>query len=200
VSDVGGVGIYVRSSLLHCIVSSYKIDSSTECPVENLWIEVTKNSSKYTIGVIYRHPGHKISNFAEKLDNTLTQISNCKIPRFIAGDSNIDLKKSQYHQDTKEYLDTLIVNNLTPLVVMPTRITDRSATLIDHIYYSDCSKHDTNNIITGGNLWCDLTDHLPNFAFLSNNRRKKYDYTTSPLVRLHSPKEHRKICKISQQY
>ena len=188
VSDVGGVGIYVRSNILHCIVSSYKIVSSIECPLENLWIDVTKNSNRYIIGGIYRHPGHKISNFTEKLDNILTQISNCKIPCFIAGDINIDLKKSQYHQDTKRYLDTLIVNNFTPVVVMPTRITDKSATLIDHIYYSDCSKRDTNNIITGGNLWCDLTDHLPNFAFLSNNRGAKYDYTRLPLVRLHSPK------------
>ena len=188
VSDVGGVGIYVRSNILHCIVSSYKIVTSIECPVENLWIDVTKNSNRYIIGGIYRHPGHKISNFTEKLDNILTQISNCKIPCFIAGDINIDLKKSQYHQDTKRYLDTLIVNNFTPVVVMPTRITDKSATLIDHIYYSDCSKRDTNNIITGGNLWCDLTDHLPNFAFLSNNRGAKYDYTRLPLVRLHSPK------------
>ena len=164
-SDVGGVGIYVKSSLLHCIVSSYNIVTSIDCPVENLWLEVTKNSSKYIIGGVYRHPGYKISKFIEQMDNTLTQISNCKTPCFIAGDINIDLKKYQYHQDTKVYLDTLIMNNFTPVVVMPTRITDRSATLIDHICYSDCGKHNASSIITGGNLWCDITDHLPNFVF-----------------------------------
>ena len=138
-SDVGGIGIYVRSSLLHCVVSAYHMVGSTDCPVENLWVEVTKNSNKYIIGGIYRHPGHKISIFTEKLDNTLTRILNCKIPCFIAGDINIDLKKSQYHEDTKKYLDTLITNNFTPVVVMPTRIIDKSATIIDHIYYSDGS-------------------------------------------------------------
>ena len=87
------------------------------------------------------------------------------------------------------------MNNFTPVVVMPTRITDRSATLIDHIYYSDCSKHDCNDIITAGNLWCDITDHLPNFVFISNNKGKKYDYKTLPLVRLHSQKNIEKFVK-----
>ena len=63
------------------------------CIRDSLWIEVTKNSNKYIIGGIYRHPGHKIGIFTEKLDNTLTRVLNCKIPCFIAGDINIDLKK-----------------------------------------------------------------------------------------------------------
>ena len=80
------------------------------------------------------------------------------------------------------------MNNFTPVVVMPTRITDRSATLIDHICYSDCGKHSPSSIITGGNLWCDITDHLPNFVFLHSSRGKKYDCIPLPLVRLHSSK------------
>jgi len=83
----------------------------------------------------------------------------------------IDLKNIS---TTRVYLDTLIMNNFTPVVVMPTRITDRSATLIDHINfcYSDCGKHNASSIITGGNLWCDITDHLPNFVFLHSSRGK----------------------------
>ena len=45
-------------------------------------------------------------------------------------------------------------------MVVSTKITDRSTdTLADRIYYSYFSKCDTNDIITGGNLWYDLTDH-----------------------------------------
>ena len=72
-----------------------------------------------------------------KMECILTQILSCKLPCLIAGDINIDLKKFQCHQDTKAYFDSLVVNNFTPVIVMPTRITDKSATLIDHIYYSD---------------------------------------------------------------
>ena len=78
---------------------------------------------------------------------------------------------------------------------MPTRITDKSATIIDHIYYSDGSKCNTNSIISGGNLWCDITDHLPNFAVLSNNKGKKHDFTALPFVRLHSSQNIGKFLK-----
>jgi len=80
----------------------------------------------------------------------------------------------------------LIVNNFTPVIAMPTRITDKSATLIDHIYYSDGKKCNDSSIITAGNLWCDITDHLANFVFLQDSFKKKHDFTTLPFVRLHT--------------
>ena len=184
-SDVGGVGIFVRNGLKHCIIDRYKIVSCSNSPVENLWMEVTKDSNKYIIGGIYRHPGHNISDFTQKLDNSLSQISNQRLPCFIAGDINIDLKRFQSHRDTKAYLDSVIVNNFSPAVVMPTRITNKNATLIDHIYYSHRFNQDANKIITGGNLWSDITDHLPNFVFLEDCGKNKCDFTTLPYVRLY---------------
>jgi len=59
-SSVGGVGIYVRSSHAYSIIDEFKISSANECPVENLWIKVTKGCNKYIIDAIYRHPGYKI--------------------------------------------------------------------------------------------------------------------------------------------
>ena len=164
-SDVGGVGMYINTNLTHCVANKYQIVNSADCPIENLWIEITKGTKKYIVGGIYRHPGYKVDSFLTKFECTLTQILNCKLPCLIAGDFNIDLKKFQYHQDTKEYFDSLVVNNFFPVIVMPTRITDTSATLIDHIYYSDGTKCRDNSIITAGNLWCDISDHLPNFVF-----------------------------------
>jgi len=35
-------------------------------------------------------------------------------------------------------------------------------------------------------LWCDVTDHLPNFVFLQVSFKKKHDFTTLPFVRLHT--------------
>ena len=60
---------------------------------------------------------------------------------------------------------------------MPTRITDTSATIIDHIYYyKGRGKHpgaagDLKMI--SGNLLCDLSDHLPNFTILMKNKTSK---------------------------
>jgi len=46
-----------------------------------------------------------------------------------------------------------------PVVLMPSRISDNSATLTDHIYYSGGSKC-ANDFVKGGNLWCDITDQV----------------------------------------
>ena len=74
---------------------------------------------------------------------------------------NIDLKKFAVHKDTRSYLDSLITNNFSPVVVMPTRITDSNATLIDQILYHEGLSKDPIDT-KSGNLWCDITDHLLN--------------------------------------
>jgi len=60
--------MHVKSTLIHNIIDGYKICSNHECKVENLWMQVTKGRSKYTIGGLYRHPGHKIVDFMQKID------------------------------------------------------------------------------------------------------------------------------------
>ena len=53
---------------------------------------------------------------------------------------------------------------------MPTKVTKRFATLIDRIYYSDDKYKNNNNLLTTGNMWCDITDYLANYVLLLNNR------------------------------
>jgi len=48
-------------------------------------------------------------------------------------------------------------------------ITDRSATLVDHIYYSEGSYKNNNNSVKTGNIWCNITDHLPNYILITND-------------------------------
>ena len=79
----------------YCIIDEFKISSANECPVENLWIKVTKGCNKHIIGAIYWHPGYKSNTFIEKLDDLLAQITKRSLPYLIAGDVNIDLKNSR---------------------------------------------------------------------------------------------------------
>ena len=53
----------------------------------------------------------------------------------------------------------LYSNNLVPLITKPTRITNHTATLIDHIY-TNVPIHDT----VSGIALVDLSDHLPVFC------------------------------------
>ena len=75
-----------------------------------------------------------------------------------------------------DYFTSLSSNNLIPYISTPTRITDTSATLNDHIFTKLSPKH-FSAVILAGNLISDLSDHLPNFLIWqdtscapSNNR------------------------------
>ena len=117
----------------------------------------------------------------------MTLISNQKLPCLIAGDMNIDLKKYAVHKDTRTYLNSLITNNFSPVVVMPTLIADSNATLIDQILYHEGLSKDSINI-KSGNLWCDITDHLPNSVLIERHSISREKCNSLPYIRLYSPR------------
>jgi len=62
----------------------------------------------------------------------------------------------------------MLAYNCTQLITRPTRITDHSATLLDHIY--------TNNIkmpVQPGIILSDLSDHLPTFVMIKSSCLKQ---------------------------
>ena len=85
----------------------------------------------------------------------------------ICGDMNIDLLKTESHSDSAVYLDTLLENGLLPLVTMPTRIANRSASIIDHI-----STNITDSNYDVGIILSDLSDHFPVF-YIQHLKDKK---------------------------
>ena len=52
----------------------------------------------------------------------------------LAGDFNIDLLKTETMEDTKDFFDILTSNLFVPHITLPTRVKNRSQTLIDSIY------------------------------------------------------------------
>ena len=66
------------------------------------------------------------------LDDTMSKLSNKKLPCIVAGDLNIDLTKCSTNKNTAYYVNSVLANNFIPTILMPTRITANSATLIDH--------------------------------------------------------------------
>ena len=65
------------------------------------------------------------------------------------------------HAPTSEFLGGLTSRGFYPLVSLPKRITDTTATLIDNIF--------TNNVdcqIASGLVMADISDHLPIYAFV----------------------------------
>ena len=85
---------------------------------------------------------------------------------FLMGDFNVGLLKASQHKHSSIFLNILESNSLIPQILLPTRINNRSSTLIDNIF--------TNSIdaaIISGNLTSTVSDHLPQFLImpLKNN-------------------------------
>ena len=59
------------------------------------------------------------------------KISSQNIPCIIAGDVNIDLTKCRINNQVHNYINNLLIYNFLPCQL----IREKSAKLIDHIYY-----------------------------------------------------------------
>ena len=81
----------------------------------------------------------------------------------------------------------LLLNNFLPTIVMPTRITQNTATLIDHIYYYEGHNNDScTALVKSGNILSDISDHLPNYIILY--KRAATVCNKRPLIRIFSEK------------
>ena len=77
---------------------------------------------------------------------------------YILGDYNINLFKSETHSPTQDFLNNLYSNYFYPIIHKPTRVTDRSATLIDNILTNSLNK-----VLQSGIFYSDISDHFPIF-------------------------------------
>ena len=163
---VGGIGMFVKNTFTCNEIIDLQLPSTPDNRVETLWLEISCSNLKYIVAGIYRHPNNKITDFSTKLENVLLKLSASRTPCIIAGDINIDISKYSNHTETTAYVSNLLVNNFMLAIIMPTRITSKSATLVDHIYYCEGNNCKKDLYLVSGNLWCDLTDHLPNYFIL----------------------------------
>ena len=77
------------------------------------------------------------------------------------GDFNINLLQVENHVSFAEFLESMYSHAFIPLINKPTRITDKTATLIDNIY---CNS--VENILLNGICYTDISDHLPIFCII----------------------------------
>ena len=168
----GGVGLFVKDIFSFSIndVLSVFVDRI----LESLFIDITFNSKKFTIGTMYRpgtaHPHFSVkeqgSQFLELFSSIAEKISNSKISSYIFGDLNIDCLKYGQSTFASEYIDLLFSFGLMQIVTKPTRCSLTSATLIDHIITNVSNgSFETNIVITH------ISDHFPLFSLLGCHKK-----------------------------
>ena len=121
-----GLAIYVHHSVQHSVRRRTDLESSS---VECLWLEIKVSKGRpLLIGLFYRNPSAKFDWYDDFLHN-LDCAGVHKNDVLLLGDFNIDMLKPHTAWDC-----TTTLVGLEQLVTSPTRVTSRSATLIDHIY------------------------------------------------------------------
>ena len=79
------------------------------------------------------------------LQNTLAKANK---ESYIMGDMNINLLKFSHLSKTNEYLENNCSQVNIPLITKPTRVTNHSAILIDHIYANKLQITTTSGILS----------------------------------------------------
>jgi hypothetical protein len=193
-SAVGGVGVYIRETIPCSVISHIKFTNCINNVVEHLWLELVINNKPIVIGAVYRHISNSIQQFMIDLENIFTSLHNSKTI-ILVGDFNIDALKFDTHNDVKHYLELLHSFNFLPIVAAPTRVTDVSCTLIDHVYIRYAHNGHFDFLTSyAGNLLCDVTDHYANYVLLklADNVKTK---ATKRLIRIYSAKNYSKFRK-----
>jgi hypothetical protein len=183
----GGVGIYVNNNhILDVEVLDLCINMScgcSKCAVESTFIKFTRNKCKYVLGGIYRHPNGNVQHFSHYLEETLVKLNDDNLTVILTGDINIDIIKFEIENNIT-YLSTLLSHRYLPFITLPSRITDFSATCIDHIFVKFSTKNlALINECLSGLFYCDISDHLP--CFLSVKCQTHIDLRNRPKIRLY---------------
>ena len=179
----GGVVVYVLKDTF----SSVKLRSDlsiNENDIESICLEISEGNQTYVCCTVYRHPKNNYNLFEEYLLKVINTLKRENVLFYLQGDINIDLLNPSA-QMTERYLDCLLPNNIVPCITKPTRITQSSATLIDHVNIFR-PLNQIAKFVDAGCLLLDISDHLPTFFILKGTSISQKVPQVRPKVRIFS--------------
>ena len=135
-SSAGGTRLYISNKLAY--KPRFDLQIYKKGHLESSFIEIINDKSPNTIiGCIYRHPSMPLQEFNEDhmevVIQKLSKEQNKQV--FLMGDINVDLLKASQDKHSSIFLNILESNSLIPQILLPTRINNRSSTLIDNILH-----------------------------------------------------------------
>ena len=165
----GGLTIYVNVrvcdeqnlELLEIPIETHQNSAPFECLFLQIKLKLSNNDHKsYIIGNFYRSPSINPSLSLDQFDDILGKLDRHKNKHIIlVGDFNIDLLKYEHDNTSQTLINSTTSHGFSQVISRPTRITDHSATLIDHIYTNQ-----VHNITNTGIITYDISDHLATYV------------------------------------
>ena len=174
IKEGGGIAVYVKNGIQFKVRDDIAFPENSRNMFDGLFLEILGHDDSGScrknsiIGVIYRSPSFpSIQDFNDTLSQLLDRITLENKNIILTGDINIDLLKSNSNRLATNYLDMMMSHNLIPCITLPTRITQSTASLIDHIFTNVIPKNST-----AGTLISDITDHFSNFILIDISKQK----------------------------
>ena len=122
----GGIMVYVKNG-----INAKRRDDLETNDIQCVWLEITPDWGKsFRIGNMYRPPNSKVE-FNDKFENFIIYVMREEKEIILMGDFNKDLFNKEIGTEWINFTTSL---GLGQLISIPTRVTETSSTLIDHIY------------------------------------------------------------------
>jgi hypothetical protein len=130
------------------------------------------------IGNVYRLPRYLNNNyidFSAEFAEVLKYFESSQSEVIISGDYNINLLKVNENDHINNFFNVVTSHSYFPALTLPTRLSQRSATLIDNFY---CRLSDATINSVSGILIKKFSDHQPYFMCMEgiSNKTKKPAY------------------------
>ena len=171
IKEGGGIAAFIKSHINFKVRDDLNFTDEVLDKFDGLFIELvtSKKAQNIILCILYRSPSYNsIREFTTHLLHKVDLIHKEGKSILITGDLNIDLLKYQSNPNTASFLDNMIVKNLIPKITKPTRKTETSATLIDHIFTNI-----ENTFCLAGTLLTDISDHYSNFISIKFKSQQK---------------------------
>ena len=163
----GGVACYIKSELAFNQRKDFSMD------IENIFFDILlPNSKPILVGIIYRPPDQP--GFLSKLTDAIKGTENFEEQEvYILGDFNINLlhKKTLRKNYPKYYTEFCSLHGLKQLITSPTRVTQNTSTLLDHVLTNSSDRTSQS-----GTLEIGISDHMLTYCTRKITHTKSFDH------------------------
>ncbi len=171
----GGLIMYIRNGV------NYRRRLDIECAdLEIICIEIKLPNKSILLSTVYRPPNNdsqSVQHWLHHMEESLYQMYSENKPTVLMGDTNIDLISDHTDVLKSSWINITTDMELNQIITEPTRTTDSTSTLIDHIYVSPDLPVLHSMVVNYA-----ISDHFPIYAVFdlknSDNYKKNGTHKT----------------------
>ena len=159
----GGIAIYVSDNFICKRVFDLEMLLN-----ESIWVEIRKSNESFLVCATYRPPNY---------DNDYWRSMNLSVEKAFEVSQNIiilgDINEDQLNVNNKKIRNILLLNGLQNIINNPTRVTDRSSTLLDPIAISNNVKILNSGIYLTPKQ---ISDHYGTYIYIQSSEKPVTPY------------------------